>query len=148
MCMKRFYCALSVITLITLSFPSITQADTELLIKTPSTVNIIYTIEPDEVNAEKVKKIVTKIACNEGIKTGRRDDAQLFVRVEKHADMYLLYLDFSREVYFQVNGKKYLTTGFVWGRYAKNIDSQNELFDDIDFFAEEFFADYKQANNL
>lgn len=123
-------------------------ANNSLEIESPETIQIIYTIEPENIAPQPIQKIVGKMACNAGIKLGKRQDAQLFLRVEEHAGQYLLYLDFNRKLFFSVDGKNRSTTGFVWGRYAKNIDNQDALLDDIEFFVEEFFSDYQQANNL
>jgi len=127
---------------------SFASADTGLEIDSPTEINVVYTIEPDDIAQHEVHKIINKLACSAGIKLGSRNDAQLFVRVEKHAGAYLLYLDFNRLLSYTANGKQRSTKGFVWGRYANNIDSQDELLEDLVFFAEEFFADYQQANNL
>lgn len=124
------------------------HANNSLEIDSPETIQIIYTIEPEDIALQSIQRIVRKMACNTGITLGKRQDAQLFLRVEEHAGQYLLYLDFNRKLFFSVNGKNRSTTGFVWGRYAKNIDNQDALLDDIEFFVEEFFSDYQHANNL
>lgn len=123
-------------------------ANNSLEIESPKTIQVIYTIEPEDIAPQPIQKIVREMACNAGIKLGKRQDAQLFLRVEEHAGQYLLYLDFNRQLFFSVDGKNRSTTGFVWGRYAKNIENQDALLDDIEFFVEEFFSDYQQANNL
>jgi len=130
------------------SIPAMAQDNIELKLHNPAHINIIYTIEPDEISVEAIQTLVQEMACKAGIGSNSRDDAQLFVRVEKHAGSYLLYLDFNRSLFFNLNNKSYPTKGFVWGRYAKNIHNVEELLDDVTFFAEEFFSDYKQANNL
>jgi len=130
------------------SFSNFAYANTGLEIDNPTSINIVYTIEPDDISLQDVQKRIENLACHAGIRLSSRDDAQLFVRVEKHADAYLLYLDFNRQLFYFANGHKHSTKGFVWGRYANNIDSQEELFEDLVFFAEEFFSDYQQANKL
>ncbi len=146
--MKPIPCLSLLFAFLFSSFSGLVSAGTGLEIDNPEKVNVVYTIEPDDIPLESVQNIITTLACDTGIKLGLRSDAQLFVRVEKHAGLYLLYLDFNRALFYNANGTQHSTKGFVWGRYANNIDSQDELFEDLAFFAEEFFSDYRQANNL
>ncbi len=146
--MKSSSCLALFVAFLVSSFSGLVYANTGLEIDHPEKVNVVYTIEADDIPLETVQNIITTLACDTGIKLGLRQDAQLFVRVEQHAGMYLLYLDFNRALLYNANGKQYSTKGFVWGRYANNIDSQDELFEDLTFFAEEFFSDYRQANKL
>jgi hypothetical protein len=136
------------LALMMLCFTSLLQAETGLEIDTPEILTIVYTIEPRDINPNEAQNIVEEIIDNAGLKQAPRTDAQLFVRVEQHVNKYLLYVDFSREMNYQAQGKCYSTSGFVWGRYAKNIDDETELLDDLSFFVEEFVSDYKQANQL
>ena len=130
------------------SFNVAANSDSGLLVEKPGTLHIIYTIEPAEFDPEEVHDFVEAIVAKTVLTTGKRDDARLFVRVEKHAGSYLLYLDFNRRLNYSVDGNTYTTTGFVWGRYAKNITDQSELFDDLQFLLEEFIQLYLQANEL
>lgn len=146
--MKTVYLQLFLICLCFASFPVAANTGSGLLIEKPGTIHIIYTIEPADVDTEEVHDFVEAIVAKTVLTTATRDDAQLFVRVEKHAGSYLLYLDFNRKLNYSVDGNRYTTTGFVWGRYAKNITDQSELFDDLQFFLEEFIQLYLKANEL
>jgi len=123
-------------------------ANTGLEIETPEIVEIVYTIEPDHIDKQQVQDLIEPIMHGQDLQLARREDAQLFVRVEQHSGQYLLYVDFNRQINYTVADHTYTAKAFVWGRYANNIDGEFELFDDISFFIEEFVADYKQANKL
>lgn len=119
-----------------------------LEITAPTTLQLVYTIEPDEIDQAAIESIVTGVMAESDIELAERPDAQLFLRVEKHAGRYLLYLDFSRVMQYQANGQTYNKDGFVWGRYAKNIENISQLHDDVLFFIEEFVDLYSTANHI
>lgn len=125
-----------------------TTAGSGLEINAPTTLQLVYTIEPDEIDQAAIESIVTGVMAESDIELAERPDAQLFLRVEKHAGRYLLYLDFSREMQYQANGQTYNKGGFVWGRYAKNIENISQLHEDVLFFIEEFVDLYSTANHL
>lgn len=125
-----------------------TSAGSGLEITAPTTLQLVYTIEPDEIDQAAIESIVTGVMAESDIELADRPDAQLFLRVEKHAGRYLLYLDFSRVMQYQANGQTYNKDGFVWGRYAKNIENISQLHEDVLFFIEEFVDLYSTANHL
>lgn len=125
-----------------------TTAGSGLEINAPTTLQLVYTIEPNEIDQAALESIVTGVMAKSDIELAERPDAQLFLRVEKHAGRYLLYLDFSREMQYQANGQTYNKDGFVWGRYAKNIENISQLHEDVLFFIEEFVDLYSTANHL
>lgn len=133
------------------NFTSLTFAadsSTGLEIDNPEILTVVYTIEPEEADLKAIKTMVESLVSEAGIEMAHRDDAQLFARVEKHAEEYLIYLDFNRELYFQANGNCFRTKGFVWGRYANNVTDQDEIIEDLAFFIEEFLTQYREANQL
>lgn len=146
--MKSIRCLIFLSAFLIVSFSNFASANTGLEIDNPTSINIVYTIEPDDIDIKEVRALIENLACHAGMRQSSRNDAQLFVRVEKHGGAYLLYLDFNRQLFYHANGHKRSTKGFVWGRYANNIDSKDELFEDLVFFAEEFFSDYQHANTL
>jgi len=112
----------------------------------PETLQIVYSIEPDKIEQETIVSLVSEMAFKVGLELEQRDDAQLHLRVEEHAGSYLLYLDFSREIYYRVDGNCYSKQGFVWGRYAKDIVDVEQLHEDIQFLFDEFLDNYLKAN--
>lgn len=137
-------------TIMLLIFSSLAMANpgTGLEIEKPETLNIVYTIEPEEIDPTTLHSIVDDVISETNITLSKRQDAQLFLRVEKHAGLYLLYLDFSREMTYGVNSECFTKAGFVWGRYAKNIEDHEQLQEDVHFFMEEFINSYTKANKL
>lgn len=133
-----------------LLFSALSAADvvTGLEIDSPRNLNLVYTIEPAEIEQINIESIVGEIISTTNIKLTHRSDAQLFLRVEKHAGLYLLYLDFSRQMTYRVDNKCFTKGGFVWGRYAKNIEDVEQLHEDVHFFVEEFINSYRKANSL
>lgn len=114
----------------------------------PDQLYVVYTVEPDSVDESELEAIIDGQLYVANIQQRPRDDAQLFLRVEEHAGEYLLYLDFSRTMSYRVNGKCYSKDGFVWGRYAKDIDDMDELYESVEFLIDEFIEEYTKANKL
>jgi hypothetical protein len=119
-----------------------------LEINHPQKLALVYTIEPDEIDQATLQTLINEVLADTSIELSSRDDAQLFLRVEKHAGRYLLYLDFSRAVSYCANGQRYIKDGFVWGRYAKDISDIDQLHEDVIYLFEEFIKQYQDANNL
>lgn len=121
---------------------------TGLEINKPRTLSLIYTVEPKEIDQTALQSLIDEVLAETPIQLASRDDAQLYLRVEKHAGRYLLYLDFSRLVSYCANGQRYSKDGFVWGRYAKDISDIDQLHEDVAYLFEEFIKQYQQANQL
>ncbi|MBD3635237.1 MAG: hypothetical protein HUJ23_10075 [Methylophaga sp.] len=119
-----------------------------LEINHPQKLALVYTIEPDEIDQATLQTLINEVLVDTPIELSSRDDAQLFLRVEKHAGRYLLYLDFSRAVSYCASGQRYIKDGFVWGRYAKDISDIDQLHEDVIYLFEEFIKQYQEANNL
>lgn len=118
-----------------------------LEIQHPEMVHVVYSIEPTNINQEAVALLVGEMAANAEVELGERNNGQLHLRVEEHAGRYLLYLDFSRQIYYTVEGQCFSKDGFVWGRYAKDIIDIEQLYEDIEFLFDEFLTDYLNANS-
>lgn len=119
---------------------------TGLEIDNAENVNVVLTLEPEEIDTIYVKQIVSEIFSSANLTQTHREDAQLFLRVEKQQSEYLLYLDFSRTVRYSANGKCFSRDGFVWGRYVKEISDLDDLYDDIQLLIEDFVESYTTAN--
>lgn len=145
---KRFLALLFCAYLSLLSSISMAGAGTGLEINQPETLQVVFTIEPAEVNQTALRRLVDDMLSEAGISPGSRPDAQLFLRVEEHAGRYLLYLDFSRQMHYRANGQCFTQDAFVWGRYAKNITDTAQLEEDVRFFFEDFLESYRKANQL
>ncbi len=130
------------------SFAVSAKTGTGLEIDNPQLLSIVYTIEPADLDSNQFKMIVEDHLSTANIEQGPRDDAQLFLRVEKQAGEYLLYLDFSRKVRYHANGQCFTKDGFVWGRYVKEIADADDLIDDVDLLIEEFVELYTEANKV
>lgn len=130
--------------------PVVTTAKTGtgLEIDSPQRLNVIYTIEPIDIDISQLKAIIDSSLSRANIEQRQRDDAQLFLRVEQHGGKYLLYLDFSRKVHYMAANQCFSKSGFVWGRYAKDINDIIDLHDDVQFLIDEFVEDYTEANSL
>lgn len=124
------------------------ESGTGLEIDNPQQVYVVYTVEPDGVDQSELETIIDNQLSSANIQQSPRDDAQLFLRVEEHAGEYLLYLDFSRTMQYQADGKSYTKGGFVWGRYVKDISDIDELNEDVEFLINEFVEEYTKANKL
>ena len=124
------------------------EKGTGLEIHTPELLQLVYTIDVAGIEHEPLQAIVDETLADTTIKLGERDDAQLFLRIEEHAESYILYLDFSRVMNYRVGNKCYSKDGYVWGRYAKNINDTEQLHEDVRFFFEEFIQKYQSANTL
>lgn len=120
---------------------------TGLELSHPETLQLVYAIEPANIEANAVQSIITNSLANSGVQLGQREDAQLHLRIEEHSGRYLLYLDFSREVHYHVDSQCYSKAGFVWGRYAKDIVDIEQLHEDIQFLFDEFLDNYLKANS-
>lgn len=147
--MKRFQ-TLLLSTALFLFSVSLAAAEkgTGLEIDNPELLQLVYTIEVDDVDRSPLQAIVDEALAGTDIKLGERDDAQLFLRIEEHAGSYILYLDFSRVMHYRVDGQCYSKDGYVWGRYAKNINDDEQLHEDVKFFFEEFIQKYQSVNKL
>lgn len=121
---------------------------TGLEITKPDQLYVVYTVEPDSVDESELEAIIDSQLYAANIQQSPRDDAQLFLRVEEHAGEFLLYLDFSRTLFYRVNGKCYKKDGFVWGRYAKDVADMDELHENVEFLINEFIEEYTNANKL
>lgn len=121
---------------------------TGLEINNPELLQLVYTIEPDEIEQAPLQALVDETLTDTDIKLGERPDAQLFLRIEEHAGSYILYLDFSRLMHYRVADQCFSKDGYVWGRYAKNINDVEQLHEDVSFFFEEFIQKYQSANHL
>jgi hypothetical protein len=144
--MKRFLSLLLSFSL-SLSASTLFAAQSSgLEINNPETLELIYAIEPEDINQSAIEAIISDLLANSGVQLAQRQDGQLHLRVEEHANRYLLYLDFSRMVRYQANGRCYSKAGFVWGRYAKDIADVEQLHEDIEFLFDEFLNDYLEAN--
>ncbi len=117
-----------------------------LEINHPQQLALVYTIEPDEIDQTALQALVSEVLADTPIELSWREDAQLFLRIEKHAGRYLLYLDFSRMVSYCANGELYSKDAFVWGRYAKDISDIDQLHEDVAYLFEEFITHYQEAN--
>lgn len=147
--MKRKLSLIFAITVSLLSFlANAHEPGSGLEIESPHSLHIVYTIEPDSVDSHAIQSLVETTLAETSLETSKRDDAQLILRVEEHAGSYLLYLDFSRQLQYEAQGKRYLKDGYVWGRYAKNITDMEQLLEDVSFFFEEFLQKYQRANNI
>jgi hypothetical protein len=122
------------------------EVGTGLEIDNAENVNLVLTLEPEEIDTTYVKEIVSEIFSTASLNQKHREDAQLFLRVEKQQSEYLLYLDFSRTVRYNANGKCFTRDGFVWGRYVKEISDLDDLYDDIQLLIEDFVESYTTAN--
>jgi hypothetical protein len=147
--MKRqlllFFATLCLFTTYSFAAPS---TGTGLEINNPELLQLVYTIEPDEIEQAPLQALVVETLADTDIKLGERPDAQLFLRIEEHAGSYILYLDFSRLMYYRVGDQCFSKDGYVWGRYAKNINDLEQLHEDVSFFFEEFIQKYQSANHL
>lgn len=121
---------------------------TGLEIANPKLLQLVYTIEPDEIDQAPLQALVDDTLAGTNIKLGERPDAQLFLRIEAHAGSYILYLDFSRQMHYRVADQCFSKDGYVWGRYAKNINDVDQLHEDVSFFFEEFIQKYQHANHM
>jgi len=146
--MKPHFLLLSVVCLFMLCSKAMAMPGNGLEINAPGTVQLVYTIEPAEIDQRAIEQIVSTTLADTRIKLGPRPDAQLFLRIEKHAGRYLLYLDFSRKMHYCANGKRFSKAGFVWGRYAKDIPDAVHLKEDIRYMFEEFIEQYSETNRL
>lgn len=124
------------------------QQGTGLEMTNPELLQLVYTIDVADVELAPLETIVEETLAGTRIELGQRDDAQLFLRIEEHANSYILYLDFSRQMQYHVDGTCYSKDGYVWGRYAKNINDTEQLHDDVKFFFEEFIQNYQSANAM
>lgn len=129
-------------------FKTTAEPATGLEITAPHTLSLVYTIEPEAIDQIALASLIDEVLEDTPIQLAPRDDAQLFLRVETHADRYLLYLDFSRKVFYCANGKTFSKAGFVWGRYAKDISDTAQLHEDVTYLFEEFISQYLDANQL
>lgn len=127
---------------------AIAKAGTGLEINNPQQLHVIYTIEPANIDKDKLKAIIDRSLTTANIQQSQRDEAQLFLRVEQHAGEYLLYLDFNRKMHYIVAAQCFSKDGFVWGRYAKDITDIEELHEDVRLLIDEFVEDYTHANEL
>ena len=147
--MKRFLTLFFSTSFFFLSFSATaSQQGTGLEIDNPELLQLVYTIDVDDVELAPLEAIVKEALTGTGIKLGQRKDAQLFLRIEEHADSYILYLDFSRKMQYRVAETCYSKDGYVWGRYAKNIHDTEQLHEDVKFFFEEFIQKYQSANTM
>lgn len=121
---------------------------TGLEINNPELLQLVYTIEPDGIAQAPLQALINETLTGTDIKLGERPDAQLFLRIEEHAGSYILYLDFSRLMQYRVADQCFSKDGYVWGRYAKNINDIEQLHEDVSFFFEEFIQKYQSANHL
>ena len=144
--MKRFFSLLFSFTLSLSSSTLFAAQSSGLEINNAETLELIYAIEPENINQTAIEAIISDLLASSKVQLGQRQDGQLHLRVEEHANRYLLYLDFSRMVYYQANGRCYSKEGFVWGRYAKDIADVEQLHEDIEFLFDEFLNDYLEAN--
>jgi len=124
------------------------KTGTGLEITNPQQVYVVYTVEPDDLEQDEFETIIDNQLSQANIQQSPRDDAQLFLRIEQHAGEYLLYLDFSRNMFYTVDGKCFSKSGFVWGRYVKDIINIDELNEDVEFLINEFIEEYTKANKL
>jgi hypothetical protein len=121
---------------------------TGLEIDSPQQLHVVYTIEAEQIDQNQLQaKVEASLAAAKLIQH-KRDDAQLFLRVEQHQGQYLLYLDFSRQIYYTAGDNCFSKDGFVWGRYVKGISDIDELHDDVESLIDEFITDYSKANTL
>jgi hypothetical protein len=111
-------------------------------------INVVFTLEAEAIDKDYVQTIALDYLRKAKLQQHPRDDAQLFLRVEQHAGEYLLYLDFNRRVKYHANGRCFSKEAFVWGRFVKDIDELDDLYDDIDLLFEEFVEAYVNANEL
>lgn len=137
---------LSLVSLLPLNL--VAESASGLEINHPQKLALVYTIEPDEIDQATLQTLINEVLADTPIELSSRDDAQLFLRVEKHAGRYLLYLDFSRAVSYCASGQRYIKDGFVWGRYAKDISDIDQLREDVIYLFEEFIKQYQEANHL
>ncbi len=144
--MKRFLHLLLSFSLSLGSSTLFAAQSSGLEINAPETLELIYAIEPEDINQSAIEAIISDLLASSGVQLGHRQDGQLHLRVEEHANRYLLYLDFSRMVHYHANGHCYSKEGFVWGRYAKDIADVEQLHEDIEFLFDEFLNDYIEAN--
>jgi hypothetical protein len=144
--MKRLLSLLFSISLCLGSSTLFAAQSSGLEINNAETLELIYAIEPEDINQSAIEAIISDLLANSGVQLAQRQDGQLHLRVEEHANRYLLYLDFSRMVRYQANGRCYSKAGFVWGRYAKDIADVEQLHEDIEFLFDEFLSDYLEAN--
>ncbi len=144
---KRFVLTLLAVSVFFSSSLSATPAASGLESNNPEFVYLVYMIETDDVDRCEIKALVNSKFGDANIQQVKRDDAQLFLRVEKHADEYLLYLDFSRKVQYSANGQLYEKDGFVWGRYIKDIADTETLLEDVEFLLDDFIKAYNTINN-
>jgi len=122
------------------------EVGTGLEIDNAENVNVVLTLEPEAIDVEYVKQIVSETFTSANLNQKHREDSQLFLRVEQQQSEYLLYLDFSRSVRYSANGKCFTKDGFVWGRYVKEISDLDDLYDDIQLLMEDFVESYTTAN--
>jgi len=146
--MSRILFFLSLIFMTLLPMTLMAAPVTGLEIKNPRTLSLIFTIEPKEIDQSELQSLLDDVLADTPIQLAPRKDAQLYLRVEKHAGRYLLYLDFSRTVFYCANGQTYSKDGFVWGRYAKDISDIEQLHEDVVYLFEEFIQQYQAANQL
>jgi len=146
--MSRSLIFLCLLLVLLLPLNLMAESASGLEINHPQKLALVYTIEPDEIDQATLQTLINEVLADTPIELSSRDDAQLFLRVEKHAGRYLLYLDFSRAVSYCANGQRYIKDGFVWGRYAKDISDIDQLQEDVIYLFEEFIKQYQEANDL
>ena len=146
--MSRSLIFLCLLLVLLLPLNLMAESASGLEINHPQKLALVYTIEPDEIDQATLQTLINVVLADTPIELSSRDDAQLFLRVEKHAGRYLLYLDFSRAVSYCANGQRYIKDGFVWGRYAKDISDIDQLQEDVIYLFEEFIKQYQEANDL
>lgn len=146
--MSRSLIFLCLLLVLLLPLNLMAESASGLEINHPQKLALVYTIEPDEIDQATLQTLINEVLADTTIELSSRDDAQLFLRVEKHAGRYLLYLDFSRAVSYCANGQRYIKDGFVWGRYAKDISDIDQLHEDVIYLFEEFIKQYQEANDL
>jgi hypothetical protein len=122
------------------------EVGTGLEIDNAENVNVVLTLEPEAIDVDYVKQIVSETITSANLNQKHREDSQLFLRVEQQQSEYLLYLDFSRSIRYSANGKCFTKDGFVWGRYVKEISDLDDLYDDIQLLMEDFVESYTTAN--
>ncbi len=146
--MSRSLIFLCLLLVLLLPLNLMAESASGLEINHPQKLALVYTIEPDEIDQATLQTLINEVLADTTIELSSRDDAQLFLRVEKHAGRYLLYLDFSRAVSYCASGQRYIKDGFVWGRYAKDISDIDQLHEDVIYLFEEFIKQYQEANDL